>query len=99
MKWFFFIDYIFLLKFSFLIQLQLRQVSLNLENSEIKTNHLNDVRESLFNTQKTQIKLVNAIENFPELDRDLLMLKSTSYSSIMSLESSFSVLQNLNDLE
>lgn len=78
---------------------KLRQVALNLENLESKNNHLNDVRESLLNTQKIQIKLVNAIENFSFLDKELLMLKSTSYSSIMSLENSFAVLQGLNDLK
>lgn len=74
---------------------KLRQVALNLEKYESKNTHLNDVRESLLMSQKNQIKLVNAIENFSNLDKELLILKSTSYSSVMALENCFAVLQEL----
>lgn len=76
---------------------KLRQVAYNLEKVETKNTHLNDVRESLLTTQKTQIKLVNSIENFSSLDKELLMLKSTSYSSVMALENCFAILQGLSD--
>lgn len=76
---------------------KLRQVAYNLEKVETKNTHLNDVRESLLTTQKTQIQIVNAIENFSNLDKELLMLKSTSYSSVMALENCFAILQGLSD--
>jgi alkyl sulfatase BDS1-like metallo-beta-lactamase superfamily hydrolase len=76
---------------------KLRQVAYNLECTETNTMYLNDVRESLLNTQKTQIKLVNAIENFSSLDKELLILKSTTYSSLMALENCFAIMQEIND--
>ena len=76
---------------------KLRQVAYNLEKVETKNTHLNDVRDSLLTTQKTQSKLVNAIENFSSLDKELLMLKSTSYSSVLALENCFAILQGLSD--
>lgn len=74
---------------------RLRQVALNLEKCENKNTHLNDVRESLMISQKNQIKLVEAIENFTNLDKELLMLKSTSVSAFMALENCFSIQQEL----
>lgn len=76
---------------------KLRQVAYNMEKVETKNTHLNDVRESLLAAQKTQIKLVNSIENFSSLDKELLMLKSTSYSSVMAIENCFAILQSLSD--
>lgn len=46
---------------------------------------LNAVRDILFQTQKSQRNLVTAIETFTATDPQLLLLKATSQSTIMSL--------------
>lgn len=78
---------------------KLRQVTLDLENriaSESSKpqvlSSLNDVRDTLLHTQKSQVHLVEDIEKFTCTDEKLLLLKATSQSALMSLEQSFAIL-------
>lgn len=53
------------------------------------------VREMLSQTQRVQRKLVHAIEGFTSTEPDLLLLKATTQSGVMSLEQCFAILQSL----
>lgn len=78
---------------------RLRKVTLDLENriaSESSKpqvlSSLNDVRDTLLQTQKSQVRLVEDIEKFTATDEKLLLLKATSQSALMSLEQSFAII-------
>ena len=54
------------------------------------------VRNVLLQTQKSQRAMAEAVESFSATDRELLLLKATSQSSVTSLENCFSVLQKIH---
>ena len=54
------------------------------------------VRNVLLQTQKSQRAMAEAVENMSRTDRELLVLKATSLSSVASLEACFSILQKLH---
>ena len=68
-------------------------VSLNSTNSA----PLEAVRDILVHTQRSQRDLVNAIEDFTANDEQLLLLKATSYSTLMSLEQCFAILLSIQN--
>lgn len=78
---------------------KLRHVGQDRKSSNMndQIDHLNDVRESLLMTQKTQLKLAGAIESFTHSDEQLLILKATSHSSLMALEQCFTILQSISE--
>lgn len=54
------------------------------------------VRNVLLQTQKSQRSMAEAVESFTATDRDILLLKATSQSSVTSLEHCFSILQRIH---
>ena len=56
---------------------------------------MNAVRTVLLQTQKHEKEMSEAIESFTATDKDLLMLKASSQAALTSLQSSFSILQNM----
>jgi hypothetical protein len=87
---------------------QLRQVALLHENQIVSRSELNEprlseqaiasmnaVRSVLLQTQKQEKSMSEAVESFTSTDKDLLTLKATSHAALMSLQSTFSILQNM----
>lgn len=54
------------------------------------------VRNVLLQTLQCQRAVADAVESFSATDRDLLLLKATSHSSVTSLEHCFSLLQKIH---
>lgn len=89
---------------------KLRQVALLHENqivSDTKTGareprlsdqavaSMNACRSVLLQTAKHDKSMAEAIESFTSTDKDLLTLKATSHAALMSLQSTFTILQNM----
>ena len=58
---------------------------------------LEAVRDILVQTQRNQTHLVNAIEDYTSNDEELLLMKATSYSTVMSLEQCFAILLSIQN--
>jgi hypothetical protein len=56
---------------------------------------LEAVRDLLVQTQRNQRALVMAIESLTCTDEELLLMKATSHSTVMSLEQCFAILQSI----
>jgi len=58
---------------------------------------LEAVRDIMVQTQRNQRDLVNTIEEYTSNDEELLLMKATSYSTVMSLEQCFAILLSIQN--
>ncbi|XP_054153355.1 oxysterol-binding protein-related protein 11-like isoform X2 [Oppia nitens] len=58
---------------------------------------LETVRDILVQTQRYQRTLVNSIEDYTCNDEELLLMKATTYSAVMSLEQCFAILLSIQN--